>query len=314
MMSRRVYACFTVAALAVAALCFAVNPAWAQRGWRGYDNRAPGWNGWGDRYGGTGWGFGYGSPYYSGWYGPENYSSYGWGTYPNSTVSSWTGPEYSGWGNQYAWSSPSNYGEGMANSYYEEPNTGMSPGYGQEGYGAMNGGMMDNRVLVTVRVPPNAQIWFDNQKTNEMGMIRSYISPPLNPTGNFVYVIRAHWTQNGQPVEKTRRIEVAAGDRLFVNFNPVPAMGARSGAMGQPGMSGQYGTQQGVPNQNGMTPQPNENGESTLHTPPAAGSQTTTHAPGTAPNQLGNTPNAPAGKNVPAPTPNPNQTKPPQHP
>ena len=255
MMSRRSYAGLAVTALAVATLCFAVEPAWAQREWRGSNGRAQTWNG---------WGYGYGNPSYSGWYGPQDYYSSGWGNYPRYSGYSWGAPQYNGgWGNESAWTSPSYYGEGMGAEYSGAANNGM--GYGQEAYGAMSPGAMDNRVLVTVRVPPNAQVWFDDQKTNQTGTFRTFISPPVNPNGNFVYHIRDRWTENGQPVEKTRRIEVAAGDRLVVNFfTPRQGMGGTSmGQMGRQGTSSQYG------NEPGATGSVNENPNRSLENQPA---------------------------------------------
>jgi len=79
---------------------------------------------------------------------------------------------------------------------------------------------MDNTALINVRVPPNAEVWFDDQKTSQTGSFRSFISPPLNPDGDFVYHIRVRWTEDGRQVDKTRRIDVHAGDRLFVNLSP----------------------------------------------------------------------------------------------
>ena len=76
----------------------------------------------------------------------------------------------------------------------------------------------DNAVLIGVRVPDNAVIWFDGDKTNQTGMFREFISPVLEPGQKYTYDIKAQWTENGKDVVRTRKIDVYAGDRLMVNF------------------------------------------------------------------------------------------------
>jgi uncharacterized protein (TIGR03000 family) len=97
---------------------------------------------------------------------------------------------------------------------------------------------MDNTALINVRVPPNAEVFFDDEGTSQSGSFRSFISPPLNSDRNFVYHIRARWTEDGRQVEKVRNIEVHAGDRLFVNF-----ISPTRGTSGQLGTPGQFGTE-----------------------------------------------------------------------
>jgi len=106
---------------------------------------------------------------------------------------------------------------------------------GAESYGAMSGANNDNRVLITARVPPNAEIWVDDQKTTQTGGIRSFISPPLDGDHTFVYHLRARWTEDGRQVEKNRRYDVHAGDRLFVNFTNPRNEGMRGMSPGQSG-------------------------------------------------------------------------------
>jgi uncharacterized protein (TIGR03000 family) len=241
MMSRRSCTCLGVAALAVAALLVAAEPASAQR-WRG---RNPNYSG----YGWSNYGYGWGNyPMYYGQNYPAYWNYYGWGNYP---AAQWYGP-----GTQW-YSSEST---GAAPSYYSEeyPAATGGAGYSSQAYGAM-AGTMDHRVLINLRLPPNAEVWFDDQKTTETGPFRSYITPPLNPNRDFVYHIRVRWMENGRTAEKDRRIDVHAGDRLFFTFLPsatAPAMGGT--AAGQYGTPGQYGEQQG-------TAQPT----SRPHTPPS---------------------------------------------
>jgi uncharacterized protein (TIGR03000 family) len=176
-------------------------------------------------------------------------------------------------------------------------------GYGQEFYGALSGGPMDNQVLISVRVPSNAEIWFDDQKTTQTGSFRTFISPPLESDHNFMYHIRARWTENGQPVEKTRRVDVHAGDRLLVNFfNPRQAMTGTS--------TGQYGTEPGTTGEDRNLERRDQTLENRNRTTQEENADRTLEnrtAPGNRP--------ATSGTNTPAQTPPPpSQTKPPQNP
>jgi uncharacterized protein (TIGR03000 family) len=76
----------------------------------------------------------------------------------------------------------------------------------------------DNAVLIGVRVPEGATIWFDGEKTTQTGTFREFMSPPLEPGQKYSYEIKAIWTENGQEMSRLRRIDVFAGDRMMVNF------------------------------------------------------------------------------------------------
>lgn len=228
-MSRRFYACLGVTALAVAALLSAAEPASAQRWGRG---RSYGGYGYGTPYYGynrgnspmysSEWGYGWGNrPWYSGEWG------YGQAYYPGYAGSWSNAPQYSGPSATY-------YGEGTTEDYYTTP-SGTSSGYQGQWYGAPSAGM-NNQALINLRVPPNAEVYFDDQKTTQTGTFRSFISPPLNPNQDYVYHVRVHWMQDGRAVDKTRRIDVHAGDHLFVNLMSPGSQD--SGAM----PSRQYGT------------------------------------------------------------------------
>lgn len=259
-MSRRSSACLGVTALALAALFVAAEPASAQR--------------WGRGWGGTGFYAGYGSPYYGGYgwggspwyYGDPSY--YGWNSwrsfpaYSGAWDSGWSYPttewytpgmEWSG--TEYTTSAPSYYTEGTDEGKQGQYGGAMGgQGFGGQAYGMMSGGQMDNRVLIMMRVPPDAQVWFDDQKTAQTGLTRSYITPPLNPNRDFAYQVRVQWMQNGHPVDRVRKVDVHAGDRLFVNF-----MQPASQGMGGNRSGGQYGNTGPSRGNPGTAPMPRNN-------------------------------------------------------
>jgi uncharacterized protein (TIGR03000 family) len=190
-----------IVSLAVLTVLTSAGDAFAQR--RG---------GYGGGYGG-GWG---GSPGISigvgrgGYYSPySNYGGRGYNSYQ----------EY-GYGNSYApgyyYTTPSYYS--AAPSYYAEPayvapTTQVRPTY----YTAP--AVAQQSVNMTVLVPTaDAQVWFDNQATTQRGMERLFHSPPLEPNQSFAYTIKARWMENGQAVNRERRVNVQAGRNITVNF------------------------------------------------------------------------------------------------
>jgi uncharacterized protein (TIGR03000 family) len=76
-------------------------------------------------------------------------------------------------------------------------------------------------VHFTVEVPPDAEVYLEGVKTTQTGSNRLFVSPPLTPGKQYVYEIRARWSDNGRPVEQMRSLVVTAGDRLTVSF-PTP--------------------------------------------------------------------------------------------
>jgi uncharacterized protein (TIGR03000 family) len=73
-------------------------------------------------------------------------------------------------------------------------------------------------VLMNVRVPANAELWFDDEKTSQTGRLRPFVTPALEPGKDYSYEIRARWTEGGRAVEQTRIINLRAGDRLTLNL------------------------------------------------------------------------------------------------
>jgi uncharacterized protein (TIGR03000 family) len=71
---------------------------------------------------------------------------------------------------------------------------------------------------ITVRVAPNAQIWFEDTATRQTGALREFQSPALTPGKTYTYDIRAQWRANGREVTQSRHISVHAGDRVMVDF------------------------------------------------------------------------------------------------
>ncbi len=224
-MRKRWFAAATAVALAL--LLVSADGASAQR-WRG--------GRWGGGYGGMGYGsgyyggLGYGSGYYggmgygSGYYGGLGYGGYGWGNYyPSTTYGYGFSPGYSSPGFAPSYGYPGSfYTPGYASSavttlpggtmsLYYQPGAQVGAGYGSA---ASN----PNEAVIDLRVPADAQVWFDGDATTQRGPNRVFNSPPLEPGRAYHYDVRAQWTENGRTVNRTRRVDVRAGQRTTVDF------------------------------------------------------------------------------------------------
>ncbi len=76
----------------------------------------------------------------------------------------------------------------------------------------------DDTARVEVRLPADAELWFEGQKTAQTGSDRSFHSPELQPGENYVYNVHARWQADGKPVDETRKVTVHAGDHVVVNL------------------------------------------------------------------------------------------------
>jgi uncharacterized protein (TIGR03000 family) len=72
---------------------------------------------------------------------------------------------------------------------------------------------------IQVRVPANAEIWFDNQKMSQTGSLRDFVSPPLETGKQFTYNLRVRWTDSsGKVIDQTKQVEVQAGQQSTADF------------------------------------------------------------------------------------------------
>jgi uncharacterized protein (TIGR03000 family) len=71
---------------------------------------------------------------------------------------------------------------------------------------------------VRVRVPAEAQVWFEGVPTDATGTTRDFVTPPLTVGRSYKYDVRASWRLNGREVSNSREVLVRAGDRVDVDF------------------------------------------------------------------------------------------------
>jgi uncharacterized protein (TIGR03000 family) len=164
------------------------------------------YGGWNRGWGGVGISIGTpgyygGRPYYGGYYGGfPYYSGYRYPSYYYGNNSYYDTPTYT----------------------YSEPYSGTIP---QTSF--YSGNMISQNVAgFTVRVPdPNAEVWFQNYRTQQVGAVRQFQSESLDPNSNYTFQVRARWMQNGQMMDQTRQVSAHAGQSYLVDFTSgaVPA-------------------------------------------------------------------------------------------
>ena len=71
---------------------------------------------------------------------------------------------------------------------------------------------------VAVRVPPDADLWFEGSKMAPTGAIRVFRSPPLAPGQLYGYEVRVRWLVGEQEETRTRTVLVTAGETVGVDF------------------------------------------------------------------------------------------------
>jgi uncharacterized protein (TIGR03000 family) len=195
-------------------------------GGRGFSGGGRGYSGGGRGYSGGGYRGGYGR----GGYGRGGYGGYGYGGYG-------LGLGYGGWGYglgygigdygagyygdpYYDYSTP--YYSGSAPAVYDYSNPAVASSYApsttQSFYSGPGMTPPENVAEVQVRVPADAQVWFDDTLTTKTGPMREFETPALTPGTTYEYKVKARWMKDGKPVEKTQTVKVRANQPTTVDF------------------------------------------------------------------------------------------------
>ncbi len=190
----------TIAVLAGAGLLLIPTMSDAQnRGGRsGGGSWSRGGGGYGS-YGRGGWnqGYGFGLGIYPGYYGAGAYGYYGA-----------DGRYYGGEGIDTA--------QPGYQSFYP-PDNENNQGYAEPSQAPATD---PNAAAFRVRVPDaNAEIWFQDHKTQQRGTVRQYESASLNPNQSYTFHLRAKWTQNGREMDQSRDVQVRSGQHVTVDFS-----------------------------------------------------------------------------------------------
>jgi uncharacterized protein (TIGR03000 family) len=74
----------------------------------------------------------------------------------------------------------------------------------------------------TVKLPADAEVWFDGTPLKGTGPEREFRTPALTPGNRYTYEVRARWQENGKEVVQARQVSFAPGDHVQVDF-PAPS-------------------------------------------------------------------------------------------
>lgn len=76
-----------------------------------------------------------------------------------------------------------------------------------------------NIAIVEVRLPAHARLSVEGTATDQTGSDRFFTSPSLVPGKEYVYHLKAVWTDaRGRPIEQERTVDVRAGKHVTVDF------------------------------------------------------------------------------------------------
>jgi uncharacterized protein (TIGR03000 family) len=75
-----------------------------------------------------------------------------------------------------------------------------------------------DRAVITVKMPPGATLYVDDQKTNSTALVRQFTTPPLPSGQEYSYVMKAETIRDGRPEYVMQKVSFKAGDQLTVDF------------------------------------------------------------------------------------------------
>lgn len=79
--------------------------------------------------------------------------------------------------------------------------------------------LTDTDVLLSIRVPPDAIVRINGERTRQSGPRREFVSSGLAPGRTYTFAVTARWTgPDGQAVELEQRVHVQGGERRNVDF------------------------------------------------------------------------------------------------
>ena len=80
---------------------------------------------------------------------------------------------------------------------------------------------------LTVKVPESAKLWVDDVYCPITSSERSFNTPTLEPGRQYFYTLRLEVEKDGDVVTESRRVFVAAGQRISVDFNSPTTVAAQ---------------------------------------------------------------------------------------
>lgn len=110
---------------------------------------------------------------------------------------------------------------------YHVPSTPRSPTPADSNSGSSNGGEPEGKTtsagresaFLTVSVPEDARVLVNGMATRSTGDVRRYVSRDLSPGFDYTYEVQAEMMVEGQPVSRTKTIQMRAGQEADLAFD-----------------------------------------------------------------------------------------------
>lgn len=71
---------------------------------------------------------------------------------------------------------------------------------------------------ITVRLPADAELWFESVKTRKAGTERAFTTPAVQTGGHYGYLVTARWIRDGNTITRERMVRFQAGSDVVVDF------------------------------------------------------------------------------------------------
>jgi uncharacterized protein (TIGR03000 family) len=72
--------------------------------------------------------------------------------------------------------------------------------------------------FVIVKLPDEAELWFDETRTSLEGSYRRFVTPPLERDQHLVYALRVRWHIKDADLTRVEKVRVEPGKTVTVNF------------------------------------------------------------------------------------------------
>jgi uncharacterized protein (TIGR03000 family) len=72
--------------------------------------------------------------------------------------------------------------------------------------------------LIIVKVPAEAELWFDGTATAQTGSYRRFVTPPLLVSRDWSYTLKARWRLKDVELIRVEEVRVRPDGRFIVNF------------------------------------------------------------------------------------------------
>jgi uncharacterized protein (TIGR03000 family) len=83
--------------------------------------------------------------------------------------------------------------------------------------------------IIVVQVPAQATIWIEDQQMTQLGGTRTFQSPPLDPSKNYVYKFKVTWPTGNDKFATEQEITIRGGQTHRIDFTPLANLPAQPG-------------------------------------------------------------------------------------